>query len=121
VFDPGSGVTRGTASGDAERPPAGLEPPVDLEHVLAQLGAVDGHGLTEHDQIEQITALERIKAAAAAAQARVTVTLTNTRSAREAQQGVPADRRCQGLARRFDVPAARSPTATSPSGRHRTR
>jgi hypothetical protein len=58
---------------------------------------VTGDGLTETGTIDQITALEELKAAAAAAQARLTAHLYAERSRREAADQVPARKRCAGL------------------------
>ena len=46
--------------------------PVDLETWIASLAHHDGHDLTDSERIDQISELERLKAAAAAAQARIT-------------------------------------------------
>ena len=70
----------------------------ELESVLERLAALDGAGATEAEQIDYIAVLERLKGAAAAAQARVTDHLAVARAAREAARGVPAAKRCQGLA-----------------------
>ena len=70
----------------------------DLECVLEQLAALDGAGATEAEQIDYVAVLERLKGAAAGAQARVTDHLAATRTAREAERGVPPAKRCQGLA-----------------------
>ena len=70
----------------------------ELECVLGRLAAVDGAGATESEQIDIVAVLEKLKGAAAAAQARVTDSLAIARSRREAERGVPAAKRCQGLA-----------------------
>lgn len=80
----------------------------ELADVLARLGHVDGtvcpdgsgttDDLTEAEHIDLLAALERLERGAAAARARVTEHLVRVRTAREAAQGVPAARRCRGLA-----------------------
>lgn len=54
--------------------------------------------LTEADHLTVLRVLEDLKATTAAAQARVTVSLDRARRAREEHAGVPASRRCRGLA-----------------------
>ena len=46
--------------------------PVDVAAWIASLAGHSGHGLTDNERIDQISELERLKAAAAAAQARIT-------------------------------------------------
>src|SRR3954453_1962163 len=70
----------------------------ELACVLERLAVLDGADATEAEQIDYVAALEKLKGAAAAAQARVTDHLAAARTAREAERGVPAARRCQGLA-----------------------
>ena len=69
----------------------------EIQSWLHRAGLLDGEGLSEAGTIDQITALEQLKAAAAAAQARLTGHLHATRVRREAAQGVPAARRGAGL------------------------
>ncbi len=84
-----------------------------LHDLQAALGGVDGGGLDEAGQLDCLTVLEEIKSAAAAAQARVTVALAEARSAREAERGVPAARRCQGLAAEIALARRESPYSGS--------
>lgn len=70
----------------------------DLEQALIDLAFLDGAAATEATQIDLISSLERLKGAIAAAQARVTNNLARSRTAREAARGVPAAKRCRGLA-----------------------
>ncbi|WP_084596473.1 HNH endonuclease [Nocardioides aequoreus] len=70
----------------------------DLEQALIDLAFLDGAADTEATQIDLISSLERLKGAIAAAQARVTDNLARARTAREADRGVPAAKRCRGLA-----------------------
>jgi hypothetical protein len=82
---------------------------IDLERALDQLAALDAAGTTEAEQIEYVSRLERLKGALAAAQARVTSNLAKARSAREGERGVPADKRCQGLAAEIALARRTSP------------
>ena len=52
--------------------PNDLPCPVDVAAWVTTLASFDGHDLTDGERIDQITELERIKAAAAAAQVRIT-------------------------------------------------
>jgi hypothetical protein len=58
---------------------------------------VSGAGLDEAALLDQVRALEEVKAAAAAAQARLTTQLYADRARREAAEGVPAAKPCAGL------------------------
>jgi Domain of unknown function (DUF222) len=100
----------------AERPPepapAQLRPTPtidDLRDALTRLGAVDGDGVDEAGLIDHLTALEELKRAVAAAQARVTVALVRARTRRETGEGLPANRRCQGLASEIALARRSSP------------
>ena len=63
----------------------------------AQTAVTTGEGLSEAEALDQIRALEELKAAAAAAQARLTTHLHATRARREAAEGMSARDRCAGL------------------------
>ncbi|HEX2894194.1 MAG TPA: DUF222 domain-containing protein [Marmoricola sp.] len=69
----------------------------NLRRWRAQAAEVTGMGLDEAEALEQVRALEELKAAAAAAQARLTAHAYAARAGREAAEGVPAGRRCAGL------------------------
>lgn len=72
----------------------------DLQEVRgwrARAAEVTGAGLEEAELLDQVRALEELKAAAAAAQARLTAYLYAARASREAAEGVPAKQRCAGL------------------------
>lgn len=69
----------------------------EIQSWLQRAGQADGAGLDEAETIDQIAALEQLKAAAAAAQARLTAHLHAARIRREAVAGVPARRRGAGL------------------------
>jgi hypothetical protein len=71
--------------------------PGDLRDWRVRLRGVGGACPTEVEAIDQLRALEELKAAAAAAQARVTAQLYAARARREAAEGVPAQKRCAGL------------------------
>ena len=77
--------------------------------MLTQLAAVSGDGVDEAGLIDHLTALEELKGAVAAAQARVTVALVNARTRHEAANGVPANRRGQGLASEIALAKRQSP------------
>ena len=81
----------------------------DLQCALGRLAALDGAGATEAQQIEYISLLEKVKGAVAAAQIRVTENLSKARSASEAERGVPAAKRCQGLAAEIALARHTSP------------
>ncbi len=83
-----------TPGADIMSPPTACE----LQNLLLRLRALDGSDLDEAQMIDRIAVLEKLKGALAAAQARVTVSLVGSRTRREAARGVPAERRCQGLA-----------------------
>ena len=68
-----------------------------LDGWRAQAGEVTGEALSEAESLDQIRALEELKAAAAAAQARLTGHLHASRVRREAAAGVPARKRAAGL------------------------
>ena len=81
----------------------------DLEGLLDRLDRLDGTGATEVEQIEYVSLLERLKGAMAAAQARVTDNLARARAASEAERGIPAGKRCQGLAAEIALARRSSP------------
>ena len=83
--------------------------PKALERLLAQLSALDGAGVTEAEQIEYVALLEKVKSASSAAQARVTDYLVRSRTARETERGIPAAKRCQGLAAEIALARRTSP------------
>lgn len=65
--------------------------------------------------VEDIAAMERLKAAAAARQARLAVALESARRAAETAAGVPAARRCRGVAAEIALARRDSPAR---GGRH---
>src|SRR4051794_14512807 len=81
----------------------------DLRDALNRLAAHNGTGLTEAELIDQIGVMEQLKSGLAAAQARLSVTLADSRAAREAAAGVPADRRGAGLAAEIALARRESP------------
>lgn len=68
-----------------------------LRALLDHLGALSGSGASEAELIDQIGAMEELKAGLAAAQARVTCTLSVERKRTEAARGVRASERGRGL------------------------
>ncbi len=92
------------AGNDASAPSLG-----ELLDALERLAALDGAGLGEAEQLDHLAVLERLKAGLAGAQARDTMTLVQSRSRREAANGVPAKRRCQGLAAEIALARRMSP------------
>lgn len=76
---------------------------------LAEFDPGDG----ESALVEGIAAMERLKAAAAARQARLTVALDTARRSAEAEAGVPAARRCRGLAAEVALARRDSPARGS--------
>lgn len=92
----------------------------DLDDLLVRLGLVslpdttdttasDADTASETTLIDTLAVLERLERAAAAARARVTEHLVRVRTAREAAQGVPAARRCRGLAAEVALALRASP------------
>ena len=81
----------------------------DLRDALDKLAALNGRDVDETGLIDHLGALEALKGALAAAQARVTVSLVRARTERESSQGVPAERRCQGLAAEIALARRTSP------------
>ncbi|WP_123392977.1 HNH endonuclease [Nocardioides aurantiacus] len=81
----------------------------DLDRALEHLATLDGAGGGEADQIALIASLERLKGAIAAAQARVTDALARARTRHEAERGIPAAKRGQGLAAEIALARRSSP------------
>lgn len=81
----------------------------EVQHAFGRLATIDGTDCDEAELLDHITALEKLKAGAAAAQARLAVALVRARTERESEQGVPADRRCQGLAAEIALARRTSP------------
>jgi Domain of unknown function (DUF222)/HNH endonuclease len=103
TIDPeGSSVPTGGPQGDVPTTD-------DLRDLLTQLAAVNGADADESALIDHLCVLEELKGAVAAAQARVTVALVNARTRRDAARGIPADRRCQGLASEIALAKRQSP------------
>jgi hypothetical protein len=71
--------------------------------------------VTDAERIDQIRALEQLKAAAAAAQARITVDLDTSVRAAHAAAGLPADRQGRGVAAQVALARQESPYK---GGRH---
>jgi hypothetical protein len=69
----------------------------ELRYWRAQTILITGAGLGEAETLDQLRALEELKAATAAAQARLTAHLHTTRVGREAAAGIPAAKRAAGL------------------------
>jgi hypothetical protein len=69
----------------------------EIQGWRARAQKVTGVGVTEAGAIDQIRALEELKATAAAAQARLTAQLYAERARREAEADTPARKRCAGL------------------------
>ena len=86
----------------------------DLHDWLAALTRLDDD-VSDAERIEQLRALEDIKAAAAAAQARVTADLDESIRAERAARGVPASERARGIG--AQVALARRDSANR-GGRH---
>lgn len=81
----------------------------DLRDALTRLAAHDGAGLDEAALVDHLTVMEQLKSALAAAQARVTATFAANRAEREEAEGVPAERRCRGLAAEVALARQESP------------
>lgn len=81
----------------------------ELQGLLTRIGTVDGAGAPEAELIDQLSAMERLKAGLAAAQVRVTATLAVARSRAEATRGIPASKRCRGLATEITLARRESP------------
>jgi hypothetical protein len=88
---------------DAGRP--GTETVSEWVRALAELERTTD----DAERVEQIRALEELKAAVAAAQARVTAALDTSVRARHAASGVPADRQGQGVAAQVALARRESP------------
>ncbi|WP_148046623.1 hypothetical protein [Nocardioides pocheonensis] len=101
-------MPRENAATRRSKPPASTTLAHTIERVWTRAG------LEEAELLDQVRALEELKAAAAAAQARLTAHLYAVRAGREAAEGVPAAKRCAGS-------AAPSPTGGSACGRLPTR
>ena len=71
--------------------------------------------VTDAERIDQLRALEQLKAAAAAAQARITVDLDTSVRATHADAGIPADRQGRGVAAQVALARQESPYK---GGRH---
>lgn len=102
-MDSGSAST--SITGTPATPPS-LE---DLRDLLHRLAVHEGTELTEAGIVDQVSAMERLKAGLAATQARLTRTLAAKRAEREATAGVPADRRCLGLGHEIGLARRESP------------
>lgn len=88
------------------------QPPLeDLQRWLARCADLTGADLSETESVQMVTALEELKAGAAAAQARVTAHLYAERAKREGGEGVPARKRCAGLAAEVALARRVSPHA----------
>ena len=86
----------------------------DLQDWLAGLALLD-EDVTDAERIEQLRALEELKAAAAAAQARVTAALDESVRAERAARGVPAAERARGIGAQVALARRDSPNR---GGRH---
>lgn len=86
----------------------------EVDDYIARLG-YDDDAATDHDRIELIAALERLKGAAAAAQARVTFAFDRSQRAEQADLGVPSSEQGQGVASQVALARHDSPAR---GGRH---
>ena len=86
----------------------------DLRDWLAGLAFLDDD-VTDAERIDQLRALEELKAATAAAQARVTAGLDESVRAERAARGVPASERARGIGAQVALARRDSP---SRGGRH---
>ncbi len=94
---------------------AAVGAPVTAEDVaswVARLGVLDA-GVDDPGRVEQLAALERLKAAAAAAQARVAVAFEASQRAAQAAAGLPAARRGAGIAEQVALARRDSPARGS--------
>ncbi len=81
-----------------------------LRALLRRIGTLDGSGASEAELIDQIRAMEELKAGLAAAQARVTCTLSVERKRAESARGVRASDRGRGLGSEVALARHVSPT-----------
>ena len=86
----------------------------ELRDWRAGLARLDD-GVTDAERIDQLRALEELKAATAAAQARVTVALDESVRADRAARGIPASERARGIGAQVALARRDSP---SRGGRH---
>ncbi|MGI9155819.1 MAG: hypothetical protein ACR2FG_04185 [Marmoricola sp.] len=73
--------------------------------VQGELAGYDGAGVDDAERIDQLRALEELKAAAAAAQARVTAAFEASQRAEQSATGVRSDRQGQGVGSQVALPA----------------
>ncbi len=86
----------------------------DVDALIERLSYDEGPS-TDHERIELIAALERLKGAAAAAQARVTVAFDASQRARQSARGLPASEQGRGIASQVALARRDSPVR---GGRH---
>lgn len=79
-----------------------------LQQMVSSLGQVD-RDLTDAERVDQLRALEKIKAAAAAAQAQLAVDLADSQEAEQAAAGVRRDRVGRGVAAQIGLATRQSP------------
>ena len=94
-------------------PSSRIEHMFDSAQALVSLATLDGSGLDEAAMVDQLAALEQLKAGTGAAQVRVTDSLVQARTRREAASGIPASKRCQGLAGEIALARRTSPHRAS--------
>lgn len=109
MFDSRSALTAGSRRAGSGGSEVSAPTAAELEFFLDRLGALDGADATEVEQIRYVSVLERLKGGCGAAQARVTENLVRSRTAREETRGVPAAKRCQGLAAELGLARRTSP------------
>ncbi|HRI95248.1 MAG TPA: hypothetical protein PLZ93_06530, partial [Nocardioides sp.] len=89
------------ASGAGATTLSGLPSDVLPSHAViaafASLLAADAGGLSDHDRVEVIRALEVLKCTAEGAQARVTADFDASQRAAAAAAGVPVERQARGI------------------------
>ena len=82
----------------------------DVAHWVGALASLDDSAATDPARIDAIRALEELKAAAAAAQARITATFATSQRQSQADAGLPARRRGEGVASQVALARRVSPT-----------
>jgi hypothetical protein len=85
--------------------------PLDADAVTGWIGRLTAfdRDVSDAERVDQLRALERLKAAAAAAQARISVDLDASVRAADAAHGLPADRRGRGVAGQIAFARQESP------------
>ncbi|WP_448073377.1 DUF222 domain-containing protein [Georgenia yuyongxinii] len=107
MFDMAGGAGEVAVAGGAPVP-AGPVSSVEVTWWRQALGALD-RDVGDAERIDQLRALEELKAAAAAAQAQVAVDLEASQRQAQAREGVPAARRGRGIATQIALARRESP------------